>query len=91
MFVRPPPPIPTPSTEEWARWQLAHEFTDDADRRAITDIVAAGLVPYPCAWRARVHYARACTDRRWSGWHARLAWAIVEALLKDPLDEDIPF
>ena len=89
--MTPPPPPPTPGTVEWAQWQLQHGFTDDADRRAITDVVAAGMVPYADTWRARQHYARACTERHWLGWQARLAWAIVEALLKERLDDDIPF
>lgn len=91
MNVPPPPCTDTPGSEDWARWMLLHTFTDDADRRAITDIVAAGLVPRPSLWRARTHYALTCHDRRWAGWQARLVWAIIEALLKDPLDEDIPF
>lgn len=86
-----PPPPPMPGSEEWARWQIVNAFKDDADQRAITDIVAAGLVPRPSLWAARQHYARACTERHWMGWQARLVWAIVEALLKDPLDADIPF
>lgn len=87
----PAPPEPTPGTPEWAQWQIQHAFTDDADRRAITDVVAAGMVPYPCLGRARTHYAMACHARQWAGWQARLAWACCEALLKDPLEDDIPF
>lgn len=99
MIVPPPPTLgmdcctAIPGSEEWAHWQLANAFTDDADRRAITDVVASGMLPHPSAWRARVHYARACGERCWPGWQAKLAWAIVEALLADPLanDDDIPF
>jgi len=86
-----PPPPPPPGTEAWAQWQINNAFTDDTDRKAITDVVAAGLVPYPCLDRARMHYARACHERQWQGWQARLAWACIEALLKNPLDDSIPF
>lgn len=93
MIAPPPPCTDTPGTEVWARWQLANAFTEDTDRKAITDVVAAGLVPHPSLSRARMHYAMACHARGWQGWQARLAWACVEALLKDPLanDDNIPF
>lgn len=80
-----------PGTPEWAQWQIRNVFTDDADRKAITDTVALGLVPYPSLGRARTRYAMVCHDRQWAGWQARLAWAVMEALLQDPMDDDIPF
>lgn len=87
-----PPPPPAPGTPDWAQWQIVNTFTDEADRWAIINTVAAGLVPYPSSLgRARMHYAMACHARQWQGWQARLAWACVEALLKDPMDEGIPF
>lgn len=64
---------------------------DDADRKAITDCVACGMVPFPSAWRARTLYATKCHERRWTGWQARLAWACIEAILKPAEDDDIPF
>lgn len=88
------PPWPdqrtVPGTEEWARHQLVMEFSP-ADAKAITDIVGVGLVPYPSLWRARTEYARVCHERQWSGTVARTAWAILEALLKQPAEDDIPF
>lgn len=86
----PPPPCPPADTEEWAAWQLRHTFTPD-DARAITDLVGVCMVPYPSLWRGRVPYARVCHERRWQGWYARLAWECMEALLKDDMDDDIPF
>lgn len=86
-----PPPPPAPGTPEWAQWQIVNTFTDEADRWAIINTVAAGLVPYPSLSRARMHYAMTCHARQWQGWQARLAWACCEALLKDPMDDDIPF
>jgi hypothetical protein len=92
-YPPPPPPLPphtVPGTEEWARHQLQTQFSPD-DAKAITDAVATGLVPYVSLWRARTHYARVCHERQWNGHKARLAWAVLEALLKDDIDNDIPF
>lgn len=79
-----------PGTEAWARHQLATLFNHQ-DVKAITDLVGIGLVPHPSLWRARTHYARVCHERQWPGHTARLAWAILEALLKQPVEDDIPF
>lgn len=70
--------------------QLLTRFSLE-DTTAILDIVTRGLVPYPSLWRARTHYARVCHERQWGGHKARLAWAVLEALLKDDIDNDIPF
>lgn len=78
-----------PGTEEWARDQLRAMPIDDA--KAIIDAVGFGLVPYPSLWRARAHYARVCHERHWDGPDARRAWAIVEALLRQPEEDSIPF
>lgn len=88
----PLPPCPEPGTPDWAQWQLRHTFTTDADRKAITDCVAWGMVPYPLLSRARIHYAAACHAQHWPGWQARLVWAVIEAILKPAVDDDdIPF
>ncbi len=84
------PPHTVPGTEEWARDRLLYFFSPD-DAKAITDVVAIGLMPYPSLWRARTHYARLCHERRWPGPVARMAWAVLEALLKDDMENDIPF
>lgn len=75
-------------TEAWARDQL--QGMPSGDAKAITDLIGTAMVPYPSLWRARVHYARVCHERRWPGRFARLAWAIMEALLKQ-YEDDIPF
>lgn len=87
------PPWPaqcaTPGTEQWAVYML--RALNPGDARAITDLVARALVPYPSLWRARTDYARVCHERHWSGEFARAAWAIMEALLRQPEDDSIPF
>lgn len=81
---------PAPGTFEWARQQITQAFPDEADSRAITDLVTSMWTGYCPSIHARVRYALVCHERRWSGAQARLAWAIIDALTKS-LDDDIPF
>jgi hypothetical protein len=90
-----PPPQPTINTPAWAQQQL-QAFTVE-DQRAITDLVAQGVVG-KSLFNIRVPYAKECMERHWPGWMARLAWTIIELLVRDARnlgpgtgDDDIPF
>lgn len=83
-----PPPQPTINTPAWARHQL-QAFTVD-DQRAITDLVAQGVVSR-MLFQLRVPYAKECMERQWPGWQARLAWTIIELLVRGTENDDIPF
>lgn len=75
-------PINTPA---WARDQL-QAFTAD-DQRVITDLVTDKSL-----YDIRVPYAKACMERHWPGWQARLVWTIIELLVREiHPEDDIPF